>query len=100
MITSRALNVVKLVIAIVMILVIHAIEAYILNPKIYGHHLRMNSVLVLIILTIAGKIVGVWGLVLGLPVMQYIFMTAIRRPPDETMESGVNPAIDAGGGST
>ena len=54
----------------------------------------MNSVLVLIILTIAGKIVGVWGLVLGLPVMQYIFTTAIRRDPDETTQSGVVPAVD------
>jgi predicted PurR-regulated permease PerM len=72
------------------IVIIHMIEAYILNPKIYGHHLRMNSVLVLIVLTIAGKIVGVWGLVLGIPVVNYIFVTAIRKKPgeDEDDEDG------------
>ncbi len=64
--------------AIVMVLIVHFIEAYFLNPKIYGHHLRMNAVLVLIVLTIAGKLVGVWGLILGLPVVNYFFSHAIR----------------------
>jgi predicted PurR-regulated permease PerM len=65
--------------AILMITVIHMIEAYILNPKIYGAHLRMNPVIVLIILTIGGKLFGVWGLVLGVPVCTYIFGPAIRE---------------------
>lgn len=61
-----------------LITVIHMIEAYILNPRIYGHHLHMNPVLVLIILTIGGKLFHVWGLVLGVPVCTYIFGHAIR----------------------
>ncbi len=65
--------------SIIMITVIHLIEAYVLNPRIYGHHLRMNPVLVLIILTIAGKLFHVWGLVLGLPVCNYFFSHAIRE---------------------
>lgn len=64
--------------AALMIWIIHMIEAYILNPKIYGYHLRLNPVAVLIILTIGGKLFGVWGLVLGLPVCTYIFGHAIR----------------------
>ncbi len=69
-----------------LILAIHAIEAYILNPKIFGHHLRMNPVLVLIVLTISGKLFGIWGLVLGLPIVNYVFRHAIRReqPSDVT----------------
>jgi predicted PurR-regulated permease PerM len=63
--------------AAVLIWIIHLIEAYILNPKIYGHALRVNPVLVLIILTLGGKLFGVWGLVLGLPVCTYIFGRAI-----------------------
>ena len=64
--------------AIVMILIIHFIEAYFLNPKIYGQHLRMNPVLTLIILTVCGKLFGPWGLVLGIPVLNYLFSHAIR----------------------
>jgi predicted PurR-regulated permease PerM len=63
--------------AALLIWIIHLIEAYILNPKIYGHALRVNPVLVLIILTLGGKLFGVWGLVLGLPVCTYIFGRAI-----------------------
>lgn len=64
--------------AAVLIWVIHLIEAYILNPQIYGQRLRVNPVLVLIVLTVAGKLLGIWGLVLGLPVCTYIFGHAIR----------------------
>ncbi|MFO1053814.1 MAG: AI-2E family transporter [Planctomycetota bacterium] len=72
-----------LVLAVIaMVLIVHMIEAYVLNPKIYGHHLRMNAVLVLIVLTVAGKLVGMWGLVLGLPVVNYFFSRAIRFKAD------------------
>lgn len=63
---------------IALILLIHFIETYFLNPKIYGNQLHVNPVLVLIILTIGGKLFGVWGLVLGLPVCTYFFSHAIR----------------------
>ena len=62
-----------MLLAILMITIIHFIEAYFLNPKIFGHHLHMNPVLVLIVLTIGGKLFGVWGLVIGLPVVNYVF---------------------------
>lgn len=68
-----------------MVLLIHIVEAYILNPMIYGHHMRMNPVLVLIILTIGGKLFGVWGLVLGIPVMNYVFGHAIRYPDSDLL---------------
>lgn len=68
----------RMLLVIVLITVIHMVEAYILNPKIYGHHLRMNPVVVLVILTIAGKFFGVWGLVLGVPVCNYLFGHAIQ----------------------
>jgi len=69
--------------AIGLIMLIHFIEAYFLNPRIFGHHLRMNAVLVLIVLTVGGKVFGIWGLVLGLPVVNYVFGTAIRRAKED-----------------
>lgn len=67
-----------MLLAIVLITVIHIIEGYILNPRIYGSYMRINSVIVLIILTVAGKLFNVWGLLLGVPVCTYIFGYAIR----------------------
>jgi predicted PurR-regulated permease PerM len=70
---------------ILLIWIIHMVEAYYLNPKIYGHHLRMNPVIVLMILTISGKFFHFWGLILGVPVCTYIFGHAIQyHPKDET----------------
>ena len=72
--------------AIAMILIVHAAETYVLNPKIYGHHMRMNPVLVLIVLTVGGKLFGIWGLVLGIPIMNYIFRHAIRFSGDQPVD--------------
>ena len=72
-------------IAIIAILIIHFIETYILNPKIFGHHLHLNPVIVLIILTIGGELFHIWGLVLGLPICTYIFSYAIRWKKEDLL---------------
>ncbi len=64
--------------SIVFITVIHMIEAYILNPRIYGAHLRMNPVLVLGILVMSHHLFGVWGLILGVPVVNYVVKYVIE----------------------
>jgi len=69
-----------MLIAIAIIMGVHALETYVLNPQIYGHHMHMNPVLVLIVLTIGGKLFGVWGLILGIPIVNYVFRHAIRFP--------------------
>lgn len=75
-------------VAIAMVTIVHLIEAYILNPKIYGHHLRMNPVIVLIILTISGKLFHIWGLILGVPICTYIVGHAIReKDPELTQQA-------------
>lgn len=61
--------------------VVHMIEAYVLNPLIYGERMHMNPVLVLVILTICGKLFHIWGLVLGIPVATYFFGHAIQYVP-------------------
>ncbi len=67
-----------LVVSIAFITVIHMIEAYILNPRIYGAHLRMNPVLVLGILVISHHMFGMWGLILGVPVVNYFVKYVIE----------------------
>ena len=85
---SSSLN--TMMLTIMLITIIHLVEAYILNPRIYGSHMRINPVIVLIILTISGKLFHIWGLILGVPVYTYIFGTAIQKKsvadtlPEET----------------
>jgi len=63
------------------ILLIHAIEAYLLNPLIYGRHLRLHPVAVLLILIIAEHLVGVWGLLLGVPIAAFVLKYVIEGQP-------------------
>lgn len=68
-----------MLLAIVMITVIHLLEGYVLNPRIYGSYMRINPVIVLVILTIGAKLFHIWGLVLGVPICTYIFGHVIQR---------------------
>ncbi|MGI6655427.1 MAG: AI-2E family transporter [Desulfobulbus sp.] len=81
--------------AILLITIIHLIEGYILNPRIYGSYLRINPVIVLIILTIAGKLFNFWGLLLGVPVCTYVFGHAIHfKSPRLPETADAEPAED------
>ena len=68
-----------LAILILFITGIHMLEAYVLNPRIMGAALHVNPVLVLIILVIGHHALGVWGLLLGLPICYYFFTHVIKR---------------------
>lgn len=72
--------------SILMITLIHMVEGYVLNPLIYGARLHVNPVIVLIILTVGGKLFGIWGLILGLPVSIYLFGHAIRYQPQPVIK--------------
>jgi predicted PurR-regulated permease PerM len=66
--------------AVVMVVVIHLVEAYLFNPIIYGRHLRLNPVLVLIILFLGHHTFGVWGMILGVPVAHYLIHDVLGVP--------------------
>lgn len=66
--------------AVGMIIVIHAIEAYLLNPMIYGRHMKLNPVLTLIILYVAYHAFGLWGMLLGVPVARYFIHDVLGVP--------------------
>jgi len=60
--------------------IVHMIEAYILNPRIYGAHLRMNPLVVLVLLVVAHHLLGLWGLLLATPVTAYVFHHVLKFP--------------------
>lgn len=66
--------------SIAFIIGVHMVEGYILNPRIYGAHLKMNPVLVLAILVISHHMFGVWGLILGIPITTYFYRHVILAP--------------------
>lgn len=65
---------------IALVILIHAIEAYVLNPMIYGRHLKLNPVLTLIILFVGYHAFGLWGMLLGVPVARYFIHDVLGVP--------------------
>ncbi|MDR2724593.1 MAG: AI-2E family transporter [Candidatus Adiutrix sp.] len=63
--------------AVVMITLIHMLEAYILNPRIVSRVMRINPVMTLLILYIAHSLIGIWGMLLGVPIAVYIYRQLI-----------------------
>jgi len=53
-------------------LVIHSLEGYLLTPWLTGRAGRMNAVVVFIGMLFWGWLWGVWGLLLGMPIMMAI----------------------------
>ena len=79
LIALQASGLTTMLLAIIMITVIHLLEGYVLNPRIYGSYMRINPVIVLVILTIGAKLFHIWGLVLGVPICTYIFGHVIQH---------------------
>jgi predicted PurR-regulated permease PerM len=67
--------------AIVLIILIHLIEAYFLNPRILGTVMKMHPLLVLVILFVGEHFFGVWGLLIGVPLSHYLFNHVVLRKP-------------------
>lgn len=63
---------------IAMVLVVHAVEAYILNPYITGDLLRIHPLIVLVLLLVSESLFHVWGLLLGVPLASYVFSRFIQ----------------------
>lgn len=57
---------------LVMILILHGIESYILNPKLMSDKTRLPICFVFIILLVGEHYLGVWGLLIGVPI--FIFL--------------------------
>jgi predicted PurR-regulated permease PerM len=74
--------------AIALVIVIHAVEAYLLNPIIYGRHLKLNPVLTLIILYVGYHAFGLWGMLLGVPVARYAVHDVLGVPFRERVGLG------------
>lgn len=58
--------------AIIMILVIHAIEAYFLNPRLYAFKMKLPMFYTFIILIFSQHYMGIWGLIIGIPIFMFL----------------------------
>ena len=81
--------------ALGMIILIHMIEAYVLNPRIVSAIMHLNPVMTLIILYIAHSLIGLWGMLLGVPISVYIYRQLIIGLKPKGRRGGTPPALPA-----
>jgi predicted PurR-regulated permease PerM len=68
---------------LLMIIIVHVVEAYILNPRIVSAVLKINPLITLIILYVGHTLFGLWGVLLGVPVAVYIYRYILMKPVEE-----------------
>lgn len=77
---------IKVALVFLMVVVIHFLEAYVLNPAIYAQHLKLHPLLVLTVLVVAESMFGVWGLLLAVPLTVFALDYCIRYPASSLEE--------------
>ncbi len=63
---------IKVVFVLIMIFIIHAIESYILNPKLMSDTTNIPMFFTFVTLIVSEHFMGIWGLLLGIPIFMFI----------------------------
>jgi predicted PurR-regulated permease PerM len=92
----------KVLAVVVMVAVIHALEAYVLNPKLMSDKTSLPVSFVFIILVVAEHYLKVWGLLIGVPLFVFLldmFEVDYRRAfkPEKGVLSMIGANMRRGG---
>jgi len=80
-----------------MVILVHLVEAYVLNPQIYSTHLHLHPLFVIVLLYVAEHSFGVAGLLMAVPVAVYL-LRAVVQVPAITQEDE-STAVNGGAGA-
>ncbi|MBB6730820.1 AI-2E family transporter [Cohnella zeiphila] len=68
---------------IVMILLIHALETYLLNPRMMAHKTKLPMFYTFVVLVFSQHFFGIWGLIIGIPIFMFLMDLLEVDPSDE-----------------
>ncbi|MYZ02071.1 AI-2E family transporter, partial [Lactobacillus salivarius] len=57
---------------IIMLCVVHALEAYVLNPKLMSSRTELPIFYTFVVLYVSEHLFGMWGLIVGIPVFTFL----------------------------
>ncbi len=80
--------------AIVMIIIVHTIETYVLNPRIVAAMFKISPLITLMILYVGHKLFGLWGMVLGVPVSVFLYRHVIMGTDFQLPSLGIRKTND------
>ena len=76
---------------VALIALVHAFEAYLLNPKITADVLHVHPLLILVLLLLGERFFGIWGMVVGVPIGYYVISVLIKKDEHLTAETPPRP---------
>jgi predicted PurR-regulated permease PerM len=82
----------KVIWVLVMIMVIHAIEAYFLNPKFMSVKTNLPTFFTLAVLLLSEHFLGIWGLIIGIPIFIFI-IDMLEIPEDDVLPNNFEEKI-------
>jgi len=62
----------KVIYVLIMVALIHAIESYILNPKLMSSKVKLPIFFTFIVLIVSERIMGAWGFLIGIPLFMFV----------------------------
>ncbi len=78
----------KMIISVlVLVAILHAIESYILNPKLMSQKTKLPAFYTFIVLIVSENIIGIWGLIIGIPIFIFILDVLEVKHFDNTVVS-------------
>ncbi len=67
---------------LIMILIIHALEAYVLNPKFMSSRTKIPVFFTFVVLLVGERLLGTWGLIIGIPVFTFFLdIIGVKKIP-------------------
>ncbi|RKD29272.1 AI-2E family transporter [Lacrimispora algidixylanolytica] len=75
---------IKIIEVIVMIVILHSLETYVLNPKLMSAKTKIPVFLVFLILLVSEHYIGVWGLLFGIPLFMFFLDILDIKVKDKT----------------
>ncbi len=76
---------------IIMIIIIHMLEAYVLNPKFMSSRTKLPIFFTFVVLLVAEHMWGTWGLIVGLPVFTFLLdILDVKKIPAPTIKRRVH----------
>lgn len=77
-------GIVKVIDVLIMILIIHCIESYFLNPKLMAQNTKLPIFFTFVVLIVSEHFMGIWGLLLGIPLFIFLLdVLGVKYLPSE-----------------
>lgn len=77
----------KVIYILILIAVLHALEGYVLNPKLMSEKTKLPLFFTFLVLIISEHFGGIWGLIIGLPVTMFILDVLDAVPAERKAEA-------------